>query len=145
MPEVVGAELQLEAVRGQSARRRHHARVVDQQVEPVVPAAIALGERPDRVEAGQVEILQLQGRTWHGGLDLTPSGLAPRQVAARQHHLRAGAGQRASRREAEPAVRPGDHGDAAALVGNLLRGPLGAQAAEATDSEHAPAPTPAAR
>src|SRR5829696_414003 len=64
--EVVGAELKLEAVGGPAPRRRHHPRVVDQQVEPVVPAAVALGEGANRVEAGQVELLQLQSRARGG-------------------------------------------------------------------------------
>ena len=46
MAEVVGAELALEPVLGQPARRRHHARVVDQQVD-----ALALPPRARRTRA----------------------------------------------------------------------------------------------
>jgi hypothetical protein len=51
--EVVGAELQLEALRGASERRRHHAGVVDQQVELPVPRG---GELAHRLEARQIEL-----------------------------------------------------------------------------------------
>jgi hypothetical protein len=41
--EMVGAELQLEAVLGGRLRRPHHARVVDQQVDAVVRGAQLVG------------------------------------------------------------------------------------------------------
>ena len=55
--EVVGAELQLEALGRAAPRRGHHARVVDEQVDAL---GHALGERAHGVEAGQVELLHAQ-------------------------------------------------------------------------------------
>ena len=52
--EVVRAELQLEAVAGELARRRHDAGVVDQQVERVVLVGEAIGELADGGEAPEV-------------------------------------------------------------------------------------------
>ena len=60
MAEVVGAELELEAVRGLSARRRHHARVVDQQVDLRMTLPHPLGKRPDRIEIREIEQLELE-------------------------------------------------------------------------------------
>jgi hypothetical protein len=100
--EVVGAELQLEAVRGARQRRRHDAGVVDQQAELAPPVG---GEGADRLETGQVEPADL-GRPGHrrGGR------LALVGVAHGQDHARAGRRQRLGRRAADAAVGAGhDH------------------------------------
>ena len=62
MAEVVGAELELEAVDGARQRRDHHAGVVDEQVDIAVPAG---GELADRGEAREVELADL-GLAGHG-------------------------------------------------------------------------------
>src|SRR5919199_539280 len=57
--EVVGAEVELEAVGRAAARRSHDAGVVDQEVEPVVLQLEALGEQAHRGEVREVELLEL--------------------------------------------------------------------------------------
>ena len=57
VPEVVGAELELEPVRGRAPRRVHQAGVVDQQVDPLVIASQVIRGRADRVQRGQVQPL----------------------------------------------------------------------------------------
>ena len=65
--EVVGAELQLEAVGGTLERRDHDAGVVDEQVELAVPRA---GELAHGGEAREVELanLDVAGHLRGGGL-----------------------------------------------------------------------------
>src|SRR6202012_5425066 len=57
--EVVGAELELEAVGGLATRRRHHARVVDQQIERLGAGGDRGRGGADRGEVGEVEGDQL--------------------------------------------------------------------------------------
>ena len=115
--EVVGADLQLEAVLCARLGRGHDAGVVDQDVEVAVPA---LGELPDRREVGEVEPAHRDG-TPHVGRGL----LAPGGVAHGEGHARAGAGELAGGDPADPAVGAGhDHG-APVEVGQVGCGPLG--------------------
>ena len=100
--EVVGAELQLEAVGGAAQRRHHHAGVVDQQVDLAVPAG---GELADRGEAGEVERadLGLAGHRRGGGLALVGR-------AHGEHDVGAGARERRRCGAADAAVGAGhDH------------------------------------
>jgi hypothetical protein len=60
--QVVGPELELEALLGQRPRRHHHARVVDQHVDGRGGGR----ERPYRIQVGEVERPQLDV----GGRDL---------------------------------------------------------------------------
>jgi hypothetical protein len=113
--EVVGAELQLEAVGGMRERRDHHARVVDEQVEIALPAG---GELADRGEVGEVEPADL-GRAGHrrGGR------LALGDVADGEDDASAGGGERARRGAADAAVAAGDDHAAAGHVGNVVGAP----------------------
>src|SRR5205085_12398385 len=126
--EVVGADLELESVGGLAPGRRHHPRVVDQEIEAVVGGAKALGERPHRIQAAEIELLQLHAALGRDRLDLAPGGLAFLHVPAGDHHPGALAGQLAGRDQAHSAVGAGDDRGAARLVGNLLGGPLRAHA-----------------
>jgi len=58
VPQVVGPELGLEPVLRQLPRRRHHAGVVDQQIQAVVLGSEPGGELADRRQIGEVEQLQ---------------------------------------------------------------------------------------
>lgn len=122
--EVVGAELQLEAIFGLAPGRHHHAGVVDQQVDPVGEPVSGGGcEIPDRGKARQVE----PDRVDFGSRGIGPNPIerfaGPVHVPTGHQHGRTGAGQIGRDFEAEAAVGPGDHGRSAALVGDLLRCP----------------------
>ena len=91
--EVVGADLHLEAVGGAPLRDRHHAGVVDQDVEVAVPG---VGERPHRGEVGEVELPDLGVPSI-----VAAAGAAPGDVADGEDDARAGAG-----RSARAATRP---------------------------------------
>ena len=93
VPEVVGADLHLEAVGGPLLRDRHHAGVVDQHVEVAVPG---VGERAHRGEVGEVELPDLGVP-----VDRRGRGAASGDVADGEHDPRAGAG-----RSARAATRP---------------------------------------
>ena len=123
VPEVVGAELKLEAVRRAMSRRRHHARVVDQQVEPVVGGLEALGKAAHGLQAREIELLELHLSVRHGGADLVHRFVSLVEVAAGEDHARARARELTRRDQPEPAVRPSDDRDAPALIRDVLGGP----------------------
>ena len=93
VPEVVGPDLHLEAVGRPLLRDRHHAGVVDQDVELAVPA---VGERPHRGEVGEVQRPDL-------GVPVDRRGRlrAAGDVADGEHDACAGAG-----RSARAVARP---------------------------------------
>ena len=110
--EVVGAELQLEAVLGATERRVHHARVVDQDID----LAEVVCERADGREIGEVEPADL-------GLacNLACSPLALAGVAHGEHDTGAVRRERLGGGEPDPAAGAGDH-DPAALEGREIGG-----------------------
>src|SRR5262249_44149829 len=55
MTEMIGAELHLESVDGAAIGQRHHARVVAEDIQTLMPLMKRLRERADRGEARQVE------------------------------------------------------------------------------------------
>jgi hypothetical protein len=115
--EVVGADLHLEAVGGARLRDRHHAGVVDQDVDVALEA---VGERVHRAEVGEVEPPDL-GRA----RDRLRRGRAARLVAHREHDMSAGMAQLARGGEPDAAVGAGDDDGPAALAGKVLGSPLG--------------------
>jgi hypothetical protein len=82
--EVVGAELQLEAVRRRAVRRGHHAGVVDEHVDVAIEA---FGEGTHRGQIGEVQRANL-------GVAAQPGrrGLALGGVADGEHDVRSGPG-----------------------------------------------------
>ena len=117
--EMVGAELQLETVRGGLAvRRGHDARVVDQQVDRTPIGAQRLGERADRVQAGQVEALQGDVRVRGCLADRRHRGLTFGGVADRQHELSARRGEPDRDLETDAVAAPGEDGAATGEGGN---------------------------
>jgi hypothetical protein len=94
VPEVVGRELHLPALRGQlELGQRHHAGVVDEQVQRPAPAR---GEGGDRRAAGQVEPADVDVGVAGGGGDVGGRLLAGAGVAH---------GERRSRRRWDPSSR----------------------------------------
>ena len=125
MAEVIGSELELEAVLGLAPRWSHHTGVVDQHVERAGARRHRRGRSRDRTEVGEVEIDDLEARVRMGGGDLGAGLRRLRGVAAGHQHSRAGAGQRLRRLQSEAAVRAGDEERPAGLVGNVGGRPPG--------------------
>ena len=123
--QVVGAELQLEAVLGVALRRVHHAGVVDQQVDAVVVGAQLLGGLAGGLQRCQVEFLQRDVGIRGAPLNQQCGILAFVEVAHREDDVRALFGQRGCGLEAEAGVGAGDDGDATGLVRNVGGCPLG--------------------
>ena len=99
--EMVGAELQLEAVRRPDQRRDHHAGVVDQQVDLAVPAG---RERTHRLQACRDPV---RGPRWcRASSPAAVSALVG--VADGEHDARALGGERLGGGAADAAVGPGD-------------------------------------
>ena len=123
--EVVGAELQLEAVGGLAARRHHHAGVVDEQVE-----ARVVGRRrrprtraPSRGRRGRARA----GRARPSGPRRGSASRAIRPCVwsrAVSTTRAPGAGQLARRDQSEAAVRAGHDGRSPRLIRDLRCRPL---------------------
>jgi hypothetical protein len=123
VPDVVRADLQLEAVGGRAVRRDHDAGVVHEHVDPVVPRAQLLDRPPDVGEVGQVERQHLDVDV--GQLLAQPGervvGLL--RVPRGDGQARAGPPQLESGVEPEPSGDTGDDGPLPAQVGDVLRAP----------------------
>jgi hypothetical protein len=109
--EMVGTELQLEAVGSAGEWCRHHSGVVDQQVQVAVPAR---GELADRGQAREVEPADL-GVAGHrrGG---SPALVG---IAHGENDAGARAGERTGGGAADAAVAAGDDHAAAGHVGDV--------------------------
>ena len=113
--EVVGAELQLvTVVRLAVLRRRHHAGVVDQQVEGAFEAG---HEVLDRLLGCEIELLHL-GCAGH----LARGLVARLGVSAGQDHLGAVVAEGACGVQADARVGAGDHCAGAGQVGEVVGG-----------------------
>ena len=97
--EVVGADLQLEAVGGLAPRRGHHAGVVDQQVE--AGRRERLGEGAHRGQVGKVELRHVRRRA--GGRRRGSTSAAASPFSVLRHASVTAAPARASSRA---AIRP---------------------------------------
>ncbi|GAQ58588.1 hypothetical protein a10_08479 [Streptomyces acidiscabies] len=121
VPEVIDAELRLEAVHGGAVRHGHHARVVDEQVELVVREAVR--EAVYGAQVAEVEEADLGFRAGHLAPQPFGSRFPPRFTPARQDDVRPLARQLARGDVPEAAVGPGDHRHTALLIRNLPRAP----------------------
>jgi hypothetical protein len=117
--EVVGAELQLEAIRGGvPAGRRHHPGIVHQQVEAAMLGRHPLGEGRDRGEAGEIEFGEADIGLRHLRPDARDRGGAAVRVAAGKDDL--GLGPRQGESGFEPqSAGAGDDRRAAGLGGDV--------------------------
>ena len=122
--EMIGPQLRFEAVGCCTARRRHHAGIVDQQIDAVPLTGDPRREGADRREVRQVELLDIYARARHRGPDRVRGLLALADVSARDHDRRAGARELTCGDETETAVGAGDDRETAALIGDVLHGPL---------------------
>jgi hypothetical protein len=134
VPEVVGRELELPALRRRRPRRGHDAAVVDQQVELGVLGGDLLGERAHALLAREVELADLELGAGRRRADLLGRPLAFRARAAAHDHVRAMTRELAARDQPQPAVGAGDDGYSAGLVRDLVEGPFLAHGASHTPS-----------
>ena len=92
---MVRADLHLEAIVREAAGDGHHAGVVDEEVQ-----ATAMGGRPllgecsDRREAGEIELIDLDGGLGVGAAYLGSGFLTLADIAHRHRHLGSAPGQR---------------------------------------------------
>ena len=117
VPEVVGAELQLESVARAPERRNEHAGIVDEHTDVAPPV---LRERAHRGEIGEVEVSHFGG-TLDRGRGIRPSAL----VSHGEYDVGAVEGERADGFESDAAVASGDDDGRAGQVGHSLDGPDG--------------------
>jgi hypothetical protein len=119
VPQMVGAELQLEAVgRALPLRRRHHPGVGDQDVDrPVLlqqgPPQCGHGRQRREIQGPQRHV-----GTGHRAPDPVHGGLALDRVADRQDHFRTGRRDPPGEAEAHPVAGAGDHRPPAGQVGD---------------------------
>ncbi len=118
--EDVGAELELEAVRGFEALGRGvDAGVVDQEVEGGVSGELAGGKGADAAEGGEVELAELDLGAGDRAADAVDGAFAPCLVAGGDDDGGPVAGELERGGEADAAVGAGDDGAAAGLVGDV--------------------------
>ncbi len=126
MAEMVGAKLAFVALRGGLALRdRHHAGVVDQQVQAPAAGQERRAESLDRREVGQVELGQLGVAGRRLGVNPFQRRRAPGAVTGGQQHVGTAAGQLQHGLIAQADVAAGDENCPARLVRNVLCGPSG--------------------
>jgi hypothetical protein len=107
---MIGAELELEALSGPEQRGQHHARVVDQQIEPIVRCRKAMGEGRHGVEIGEIQDVGCGRSGRLLGSNPLGRGAALVRISAREHHVRAASRQLARDLQADAGVGPGDNG-----------------------------------
>ena len=115
MPEVVHAELRLEAILGELARPEHDPGVVDQQIEPRLLADHFRGA-PHGRESRQVQLEDLDVRVRVALEDECAGGLALVARARSEEHTGAPAREDARRLVAEAAAGARHERDAPRLI-----------------------------
>jgi hypothetical protein len=121
--QVVGRELGLEALGGEPAGRVHHPGVVDEHVHRDPVRQDRRGERPYRVQVGEVQHAEFDGGARLRGLDPGHSVEAFRLAAGGQHDPAAMGRQLAGGLESQAAIAAGDDEGAAGLISDPVRGP----------------------
>ena len=91
--EMIGTELQFEAVGGLAIGRPHQPGVVDEQVKPVVGGQDPVGRGADGLQRGQVKPHDRDGGLRHRRRQPGQRVLGPAGVAAGQHGVRAAPGE----------------------------------------------------
>ena len=97
-----------------ASRRRHHAGVVDQQVDR---APLRQQRRSESLHRGQRSEIELEDS--HFASDAAGRGRALRLVADGHQHLGAGPGQVPGELETDAVARAGDEGELAGQVRNV--------------------------
>ena len=125
MPQVVDAELRLEAVSCLAPRDRHYPGVVVEDIDSAERLPGPVGEGPHRPEVGEVQLPDRQRRA--GALLEDALALLDGVVdaPARHHDVGASTGEDAGRLESDTAVGAGDDDGPSRTVRYVLGGPLG--------------------
>ena len=89
MADMIGAELQLQAVAGGHVRRGHHSGIVDQQIDPVMLDQKGLGKKLDAGHLAEIAFHQLDIGIGNRLPDFDHRSLALGHVAHRNDNLRA--------------------------------------------------------
>ena len=105
---MVHAELELEPVFGGGSRRRHHAGVVDEEIDSFVPVAQCCGSVADRCERREIQLLDGGIGTRSRCPDVGRGLLALADRTHSEHNRRAMGCERTGCFEAETGVRPRD-------------------------------------
>jgi hypothetical protein len=124
MPQMIGAELHLEAICGLVVGGCHHARVVDQDIQFLIGCQETFGKALNRTQVRQVELFddQLTGRFLAANLPRRRFGFV--QATARHDHGRPFLCQCQCGLVADPAVRAGHDHEFSALVRDIRCCPL---------------------
>ena len=123
VPEVVDAELHLEAVDGLALGDAHHAGVVDEDVDRLVAGEDPPGGLAHRCQRAEIELDDLQGCARRAAADVRLGLRRLLLVAGRYHYLGARRRQRTRGLEPEAAVGAGDDRRAARQVWNVSDAP----------------------
>jgi hypothetical protein len=111
------------AIRGTALRREDRGGVVHEQVEPRVGGAERAGKAADRGQRRHVQRHDREPGLRVTRADALDGGRALGGIAAAEHDLGAGTGERLGDLEAEAAIRAGDQRDAAVLRRDVRRVP----------------------
>jgi len=106
MPEMIGAELELEPIRCRTARRPHHAGVVDQHIEPLVLRADPPRRLVHRFQRGEVEHNHAHLRVRRLCLDLLAHHVRSGFIPTGQYYVRTRPARTTATRRPTPAVAP---------------------------------------
>ena len=106
MAEMVGAELQLEAIGGEAFRRRHHAGIGNDEIEFLALLHQRIGRRPYAAERRQIQLDQLEAAgLFRPDAFRRPLGLL--QIARRPDDMSAMGFQRPRRLDAQASRNAG--------------------------------------
>src|SRR6266487_4083664 len=126
MAEIIDAELHFKAVFcGLPLRQRHHAGIVDQEIERSVSGGKARGEIGHRSKLGQIERLVADFGVWKLAADSLDRISTLGVIAAGEHHCGPGACERQRGLIAEATSGTGNDGGLAAEEWNVCDGPAG--------------------
>ncbi len=143
MPQMIGAELEFEALFGPELRWRHHTGIVDQQIEAFGQIRIKrFGKFPDRIERGEIKVANLDPGVLAGGAkpgpDLPHRFIALLLIAAGEDHPGAMPRQFTAGCQADAAVASGHDRAAATLIRHVICCPTLAHGREAIRSRNRP-------
>lgn len=121
--EVVRVELAVKFVLRPAQRNRHHARVVDEQVDRREAGGQRVDEPADRRRAGEIERQDAQGSARKCVTNLFCDRLPFVGAAARHHYRRPVARRRARRFPPQATVGTGHHGNLTVEIRHILLRP----------------------
>ena len=119
VPEMIDAEVPLEAVLRRPPRGQRDARIVDEEIETIAGELTRTCRRlPHRPEVGEIELEDID-LALRGATDPLDRGAAALGIATGDPDARPRLGQHGRRAEAETRVRAGDERGATGLIGDI--------------------------